>query len=342
MNVVNKLFDEQYVLSFFRKRVLGYYPDFADIKKVKIVPVKKQVWKTSYHVVIKFETYFVTDKGKTNKIPIYCSAHSYEPRKNVYSVLKFLWQHNFCRGYLTAPRPLFYSHHFRAVFYRGIKGENLYYYIRKGTYEEMEQITKKAAAWLVKLHKLPTYGAINFNKQNSRIDTAIPGRKHILDIIEYFYPELHEFYCYAYKYMVEQEKKFFRSTDKRWVIHGDAHPENVIMISNNKVAFIDFNDLCLGDFARDVGSFIQQVDYMTGVKAGKKEHPEALKEVFLNSYLKYAKLELDDDLNRRINLYYQWTALRTATYFLLRHDPSRERAEPLIKGVEEYLDSKDV
>ncbi len=342
MNVITKLFDEHYVLSFFKKKVLSYYPDFTDIKKVKIIPIKKQTWKTSYHVVIRFDTYFIASNGKFSKIPIYCSAHSNEPRRNVYSVLKFLWRNHFSSGYLTTVRPLFYSSYFRAVFYRGVKGENLFYYIKKGTYEEMKQITKKAATWLVKLHKIPTYETINFNKQNSRIDTAIPGKKHILNMVDYFYPELDEFFRTAYECMVSQEKKFFQATKKRWVIHGDAHPENVIRISNNKLAFIDFNDFCLADFARDLGSFIQQLDYMIGVKVRKKEYIQELKEIFLNSYLKYAKLTLDHELNQRINLYYNWTALRTATYFLLKYNLNKEKAEPLIKGVKEYLDSKEL
>jgi Ser/Thr protein kinase RdoA (MazF antagonist) len=235
---------------------------------------------------------------------------------------------------------LFYSNFFRAVFYRGVKGENLFHYIKKGSPEETEKVTEKAAAWLAKLHKLPTRDAINFNKQNSRIDTAIPGRRHILDIIGYFYPEFQDFYQHAYEYMARQERSYLRSTDKRWVIHGDAHPENVIKISKNKVAFIDFNDLCLGDLARDVGSFMQQLDYMAGIKANDKKAAQKLKDIFLASYLKHSKLKPDDSFDQRMELYYNWTALRTATYFLLRHNPSKEKAEPLIKGVEEYLESR--
>jgi aminoglycoside phosphotransferase (APT) family kinase protein len=338
--LIAKLFDESYVREMFKKRVLPHYPDFANIKKVKIFPIKNNVWKNSYHIVLKFEVYFQDRKEKTQKILIFCSAHSHEPRRNVYSVLKFLWRNNFSQGYLTVPKPLFYSNYFKAVFYRGVKGENLYYYIKNRDFQTAEKVTAKAAAWLVKLHKLPTSEAINFNKKNSRVKTVIPGEDHILNTIRYFYPEYHDLYAKAYRYIREKEKEFFNSGSARWLIHGDAHPENVIKISEKKVAFIDYADFCLSDFARDIGSFIQQLDFMTGVKASSPEKAEELKKIFLNNYQELSKVEWDKGLLERIDMYYYWTALRTITHYLLRHNPSREKAEPLIKEVEKYLDSR--
>ena len=34
MNIINQLFDEQYIRKLFKKEVLPKYPDFLDIKKV--------------------------------------------------------------------------------------------------------------------------------------------------------------------------------------------------------------------------------------------------------------------------------------------------------------------
>lgn len=337
---VSKLFNETYIKEMFKKRVLPYYPDFANIKKVKIIPIKNNIWKNSYHIVLKFEVNFQDKKGGIQKKLIFCSAHSHEPRRNVYSVLKFLWQNNFSQGYLTVPQPLFYSNYFKAVFYKGVKGENLYQYIKRGDFETAEKVTAKAAAWLVKLHKLPISEAINFNKKNSRVKTVIPGEKHTLNTIRYFYPEYYGLYARAYQYIRERERKFFNSGSARWLIHGDAHPENVIKVSEKKVAFIDYADFCLSDFARDVGSFIQQLDFMTGVKSNSPEKAEELKQIFLDNYWKLSKVERSKGLQERIDMYYYWTALRTITHYLLRHNPSREKAEPLIREVEKYLDSR--
>jgi thiamine kinase-like enzyme len=337
---VSKLFNETYIKEMFKKRVLPYYPDFANIKKVKIIPIKNNIWKNSYHIVLKFEVNFQDKKGGIQKKLIFCSAHSHEPRRNVYSVLKFLWKNNFSQGYLTVPRPLFYSNYFKAVFYKGVKGENLYYYIKKGDFQTAEKVVAQAAAWLVKLHKLPISEAVNFNKKNSRIKTVIPGEDRILRTINYFYPEYYEFYAQAYRYVRESERKFFNLYPYRWLIHGDAHPENVVKISDRKVAFIDYTDFCLSDFARDVGSFTQQLDFMTGIKANSPQKAGELKNIFLDNYRKLSKVEWSVDLQDRIEMYYHWTALRTITHYLLRHNPSREKAEPLIKEVEKYLDSR--
>ena len=59
MNIILHLFNEQFVVDLFRERVLFKYPDFVDIEKVKIEPIKQHIWETTFHVVIKFETTFV-------------------------------------------------------------------------------------------------------------------------------------------------------------------------------------------------------------------------------------------------------------------------------------------
>lgn len=336
---ISKLFEEEYVIRFFTQKILPSYPEFQKIKRVEITPVKKRVWRTNYHVVIKFDVHFVDQKRKSRKIPIYCSAHSHEPRRNVHSALKFLWKNGFSHGYLVVPRPLFYSERFRAVFYRGVKGENLFYYIKQGEFEEAEKITAQAARWLAKLHKLPVTDAINFNKKNSRVKTIIPGEEHVLDRIDHLYPQHYDLYVRAYDYIKEKEKKFFSSQSSRWLIHGDAHPENVIRVSRNKVSLIDYADLCISDYTRDLGSFIQQLDYMIGVRMGYTEQTERMKRIFWDDYWRLSRTSPDDKVRERVEMYYYWTALRTATHFLLKHTPRKERAESLLKEIKEYLDS---
>ncbi|MDD5291523.1 MAG: hypothetical protein PHZ04_05515, partial [Patescibacteria group bacterium] len=84
MNIIHNLFDEKYVIDLFKKEVLPRYPDFVDIKKVKVRAHKNHVWETTYHVVLEFKTSFLTKTGRIKILPIFCSAHSEEPRKNVY------------------------------------------------------------------------------------------------------------------------------------------------------------------------------------------------------------------------------------------------------------------
>ena len=337
MNIINHLFDEQYVKELFKKEVLPLYSDFREIKRIKIRAPKKNIWETTYHVVIMFDTTFLTLDGKEKKLPIYCSAHSEEPRKNVYDSLKFLWDSSFSKGYLSIPHPLFYSKKFNGIFYRGVRGKHLYQYIRARDFEQIEQIVSKAAAWFAKLHNLSTENVRNFNPQNSRIETVVPGVEHILDRVSRDYPEYEKTYKMFYDKFIQIEKDFLSSTSERWLVHGDAHPENIIKMGKKKIGVIDFTDLCLSDFARDLGSFLQQLEFMCARKIKQPEYTEKINKVFLDNYLVNVTMNIDDEVFERINNYYNWTAIRTATYFLIMHNPEPERARPMIEKVKKNL-----
>lgn len=337
MNIIEQLFDQSYVKKLFSQEVLPLYPDFIIIEKIKIHGIKKLIWEKTYHVVIKFDTTFLTNENKKKTFPIYCSAHSSEPRKNVYQALKFLWENGFARGNLSLPRPLFYSDYFRGTFYRGVVGENLYHFIREKNFVEIEPTIVKAAAWFAKLHQLPTERAKNFNPENSRISTVIPGMAKALDDIKIRYGAVYKIYETIYKIVVDKEESFLNSTSDRWLVHGDAHPENIIKVSRNKLAVIDFTDICLADFTRDLGSFLQQLEYMCNRKIDEPAYADKIKKLFLDSYLGYRKITLTDDLSARINNYYHWTTLRTATFFLLKDKAEPKRSEQLISKVSSEL-----
>ncbi|MFA6107017.1 MAG: phosphotransferase [Patescibacteria group bacterium] len=337
MNPILSLFDENFAADLFKERILPRYPNFKKVKKVKIFPVKKNIWEKAYHVVIEYEVSFIDDKKRIEKLPVFCSAHDSEPRKNVYTALKFLWDNGFSQGYLTIPRPLFYSNRFNAVFYRGVKGHNLFHYICEKNYPEIERIVGKSALWLARLHKAPTDNALNFNKANSRIETVVPGKKHILSVIGERYPEYSGLLEEAFNIVISREKKFLNASRKRWIIHGDAHPENVIKIGHKKMAFIDFTDICLADFTRDIGSFLQQLEYKCRRRIGDEEFTKKVKNIFLSAYFKNSEIKMGDAITERIATYYNWTALRTAVYLLLKHDPKPERAAELLEEVKNNL-----
>ena len=319
---------------------MSLYPDFVDIKKVGINAHKQHIWEETYHVVIEFTATFITREGKAKVLPIYCSAHSDEPRKNVYDGLKFLWEHGFSKGYLSIPHPLFYSDYFQGTFYRGVQGRNLYQYIREKNFKEIELVLPKAAAWFAKLHNLSTQNARNFNEENSRIETVIPGIRHILYDIKKMYPNYLNVFKEIFTTVNEKEKFFLNSTKQRWLVHGDAHPENIIKMSERKIAIIDFTDLCLSDFARDLGTFLQQLEFMCSRKFPEKGYSEKVKNIFLESYKLDAKIEIDSKTKERIDNYYYWTAMRTATFFMIKDNPEPQRAYPIIKRVAQELNIK--
>jgi hypothetical protein len=334
MNIIKKLFDKKYLQDLFTEKILPHYSDFVEIKKISITPHKKHIWETTYHVVIQFDITFKTSEGKRKTLPFYCSAHSNEPRKSVYEALRYLWENGFGHGYLSIPHAIFYSEYFKGTFYRGVKGNNLYHYIREQRFDEIEAIVPKTAAWFSKLHDLPAEKAINFNPKNSRVQTVLPGVPHILKKVGNFYPAYLDAYEKIYKNINKKETEFFNSTEKRWMVHGDAHPENVIKMSKKKIAVIDFTDICLSDFARDIGSFMQQLEFMIMRKIEKQDYADKIKELFKTEYFKHSRRRpLTDSVEERMRYYYNWTAMRTATHFLLKDCPEPDRAYPIIEQV---------
>ena len=337
MNKAYKLFDANYIKEYFSKSILPLYNQFSEIRKIKVIPHKKMIWgEDAYHVVCEYEVSFVekqAGKKKIKKLPIFCSAHSHESRYNVYESLDYLWEKGFGRGYRTIPRPLYFSQRFNGVFYRGVKGYNLYHYIKEHDFKSIEEVSAKAAQWFVKLHQLNTVDAKNFNPRNSRILTVLPGREHVLESVKNAAPEYLDLYQRAYSYFIKQEESFLNKTNKRYLVHGDAHPENIIKMGAKKIAVIDFTDLCLGDFARDIGTFLQQLSYMASRKIDDPEYALKLQRIFLDNYLDSAKIKLDDDLKLRISNYYHWTALRTATFLLIGTHYHPQRAKDLLDNL---------
>jgi len=330
-NMIEHLFKEKYIIDLFKREVLPKFPGFSDIRNIEIIPHKKFIWEKSYHVVVEFKTVFIEKNGKEKTVPIFCSAHSEEPRENIFKALSYLWDNGFADDIITIPRPLFYSKVFRGTFYRGVEGRNLYQFIREGNKKEIEKIIPQAAVWFAKLHKLPVKGAENLNEANSRIRTVLPGRDHLLESIKESYPDYYTDYKTMYDIFITAEEEFLNREKRHWVIHGDAHPENIIKVSDNEIGAIDFTDMSVADLARDLGCFLQQLEYMAMRKIGDQEYTEKIKKLFLDNYVKNAKIEIDESLLKRIDIYYNWTAIRTATFFLLKVPAEFERAKALIQ-----------
>ncbi|MFH1255187.1 MAG: aminoglycoside phosphotransferase family protein [bacterium] len=338
-NKIYNLLDEDFIIKLFKKEILPQYPEFSGIKRIERSLIKDNIWTSTYHVVIEYRTDFIDSENKIQTLPIYCTAHSDEPRLNSFEALVFLWQNGFNKGKLTIPKPLFYSPDFNAFFYQGIEGKNLYQYIRAKDTDAVRSIAVKAASWFAKLHHLSATAAKakNFNPLNSLIETIIPGMANALTKVKIQEPRYFEICRQAYEIINKKEKKFLSSTEKRWLIHGDAHPENVIIIDKNKIGVIDFTDICLADYARDLGTFSQQLEFMMFRKIGDQTEIEKTKQLFLKSYFKNAKITPDENLMERINNYYNWTALRTAIFFLLKDKSEPDRAHGLLIKISQNL-----
>lgn len=343
MNKILQLFDEGFVKDYFNKELPAVCSNFKEVVAVNIKPYKKMVWKITYHVVLGFNIEYIKNNGEIDHIFLVCSAHSSEPRENVFKALSFLWKNGIGEDWIDIPCPLFYSSEFRGVFYIGLKGDNILKQVRDGGETALEKITLTARLF-AKLHSLPTKGVEDFNPQSSRIETVIPGVKNVLREMSIRYKgEYDKELTNIYNYFLEKEEIVLSKKENICFIHGDAHLENIIDTGPGRLGIIDFADFCFGDFARDLGTFMQQLEHrLVRVNSSQdKKIDRELKKQFLSEYLSTRRIELDDDLKERIKLYYDWTMLRTAVYFFLKAEREVERALVLLERINLSIKSKD-
>lgn len=331
MNRIRKLLDEKYLRQYFAKHLLPLYPEHDRIKSIVIKPHKKMIWETTYHVVFEYEIMLRKTGGNTDEISVFCTAHSNEARKSVHDSLQLLWDKGFPNDDFHIPRPLFYSPYFHAAFYRGLEGRNIFYFIKHGMRDDIDEIIPHAAALFARLHDIRQIGGEQINKKYSRIKSINSGARQLISRIQTEYSDFYPFYKESYAKIIRHENDFFRKNPSAWLIHGDAHPENIIRLHAGKTGLIDFTDLSYADFARDLGSFAQQLDYMIGRKMEDLSYAKKCSACFLESYFKHSPARpYNEDIQNRIDIYYAWTAIRTATYFLLKAGPEPARAQELV------------
>jgi len=342
MSRSEKLFDKKYLKDLLWRKLPPLYPRLKEIIDIEIIPIKRHVWIDTYHVVTEIKTKILTFSGKEIIIPVYYSAHSEEPRRNVYDALKFLWDNGFNSQHLSIPRPLFYSEYLNATFYRGVRGKDLRYFIKKEDKVEVRRVVEQSAKWFAKLHALDGGKDFQFSTDNSRIRSVLPGVDKLLKDVGHRYPHYSNFYKRAYEIFLKKEEDFLASTEKRWLIHGDAHPGNIIKINDIKIAAIDFTDMSPADFARDLGCFLQQVEYMAVRTELGQDFIAEIKQLFLDTYFKNSEEKLDSALQERIDNYYYWTLMRTISYLLfsgvIKRDAGKmDRINNLITKLKEDL-----
>lgn len=341
MKDITLLLDQNFITDFFNKRILPQYPNFTSIKNIEIKAHKKYIWPNSHHIVLEYITNFHTSIGDTKTISIFTTSHSKESREHVYKSLNFLWENGFNNPNTTIPHALYYSRKFNACFYEGINGPTLYQLIKEQDVTRIKKLLPQVALWFSKLHSIkePTH---NYKLHKSTIETVIPGKAHILNTIKTIEPKIYPIFKKIFTHVIDFEKSQLTQTNNLKAVHGDAHPENIIRISENKMGIIDFTDLCITDFARDLGTFTQQLEYMSTRKLNDPKISQELSNIFLNHYFKYAKINKDSNVEARIKNYYHWTTIRTATYFLTQGNlitipEYRQKAIKLIKETEEQI-----
>ncbi|MBU2575732.1 aminoglycoside phosphotransferase family protein [Patescibacteria group bacterium] len=325
MQNIEQLFDAKFIASLFAEKI----PDFAskhDLSDLTAAPIKKYIGGDFYQIVIRY------DCASFGYKPVFCTAHSKENRKNAFNALTYINNHALKQNNIFLPNPLFFDNEYGAFFYQGIDGKNLLHYIKKKEFDLTAHL-KSSAELIAYVHEVPAEKAENFNPENSRIKTIVPGPENFLAKIEKLFPEKFGQIKENFYYLAKLDQENLDAKTNICLIHGDFHPENVIINEEHgKFSIIDFTDICLADWARDVGNFLQQLRFMS---YGERSIDEIKKnqEIFLNAYLEKRSITKNSKIESRINLYKSWSALRSAIYFLIKGGPEPKNADVVLKEI---------
>lgn len=319
--------------SFVREYLAARAPSFArkhSLEGISVTPLKQIITRTVgegfHHLVARY------DAPSFGEYPVFATAYSKgtaesddQSREHAFKALSFLKRYGFKNRELFLPKPLFFDRELKAFFYQGMDGRNLRA-ILESPATDISPYLEAVAQWLAELHRTPVAHAPH-DLKDERIATTSPGPGFFERVIRERSPEHVAETVRLFRELAREEEQLMKQRKERWVIHGDLHPENVIV--NEKtghVSVTDFTDVSLGGWTKDVGTFLQQLGFMS-LGFRNSEQTVAEQRTFLNAYVRASGRTLDSEARRRIALYRAWAALRSAIYFLTKKPIEKREAQ---------------
>ncbi|MFH1187632.1 MAG: aminoglycoside phosphotransferase family protein [bacterium] len=335
------LLDDKFIADFFDENLKIFFKNAEKIKKIEKKIYKDIRGDYDYTLIIEFIIQIVFSDKQICEKSVFCKAHSDEKKNKSIYYMEILYKNGFNEGAYKVPRPLRYVPELRAGFYEGVQGNNLLYYLKHRDYDKIEQAVKDAAAWINKLHSI---NPEKFNSHEPRftyIRDNYPPIEKVLRDMEKNYPRLHKVFKPLYVKTEKYEEKLIDhivKSKRAKIIYADYHPENIIIprYTREGIAVIDFTDLSLGDPYRDVGTFMEQVEFMSR-KYMPASKAKKWSDIFIKEYMAKGKEKPTKDNFKRINLYRLWSCLRNIIHFYYKEDPEQV-IWGLVDDAKGYLD----
>ncbi len=330
---IAKLADSKFITKVLTEQLPNFYPDFKKLAKLKIIPHKKHIGKTSAVFVIEYQLSYFAAAKQEKPLRLFATGHSDGSRRSAYDKLNLLFNNGFGDGQYTVTKPLFFLDEQQGFFYEASPGRSLYHWFSKDPQADLTNALQLSAGWIRKLHNLSIKERFAFPQ--FAIANMIPAPDKFLADFRKSNPELGDWVSEMVNTMQTWEAKFNQEHDLG-LIYGDYHPENVIVdgLQAKGLKMIDFTDVALGDPMIDLGTFLEQFyfmsqAYMTPAKV------KAYKEYFLANYFNQELKDLPSHYFQRINLYQAWTAMRTAVFIFYQNKPNS--VNDVLGDAEKYL-----
>ncbi|MBT6691703.1 aminoglycoside phosphotransferase family protein [Candidatus Parcubacteria bacterium] len=334
-NRIAKLLDKSFAEEILRKHLPEHLDGFQELESVELEAHKKHLGATSAVFVVEYRVKYIDKQNEQQSIDIFAGAHSDGTKEEAYRKTKFLYEHGFGKGKYRVTKPLFFSKEQMAFFYEASIGRSLFHFFTQDPKADLGPSLTLAAGWIKKLHCFDT-NKFKFDWPTFKISGMTPKpSKFIADFMDQ-----DETQGKLVKELTEEmnalENKF-RAKMGNIVIYGDYHPENIIVFDLNSkdLEMIDFTDLAYGDPMMDLGTFLQQLDFM-GHNFISREQINNYKTFFISAYFKKDFDKIDIEYISRINLYQAWTALRTAIFLFYMND-AENPIDDLLQDSQGYL-----
>lgn len=300
------------------------------IQSIKSQPIKIAREAKFEHIVLAAT---VTMKsGDTHKL--YIMSHSNGNKKKLYDILQF-FKTNIDHSYVSTPEPLIYDEASQSLVYRELTGSNLYEYLENKA-KGLQNFFSASGQALAQIHKLkPTKKFGNLNLAMTDLDPS-----HIMDDIKTINQSLYNRLNQVQHSLNELKQKLDGLKQSRPVlVHGDLHPENIIIIDANindpKLGMIDLENVSLADREYDLGSFIEQTHIMAS-PSHTVDEINTLQTVFLDSYLAETGLTFDSIIENKILFYKTYFGLKAAIFYFRLNWLDRQKI--IIFRIEEYIE----
>lgn len=228
-NLLDKNLAKELFLKYQKESGLSDDFEIIDIHRTTVLSPKTYVL-----------LYKIIDQGKI--IRIRANASYEETRARSYEVMKFT-QPEFSGPAFFVPKPCFYDTDYNVITYFEVDGT---VFINQLDNQNLSKEITLIAKWLGKFHSL--------EKPNINLIEHQPF--YNFESLTRFYPDLAK---QGPEIICDSKNKLSKFDEK--LIHNDFQPNNIIM-NNDKITLIDFNDSQIDDPAIDLAKFLTQLKTM--------------------------------------------------------------------------------
>jgi hypothetical protein len=293
--------------SDFRMRLGSVFSRHQSIEDLTIHPMRRRPG--SRHV---FSCRLVVADKRTGKHNVVELVGKQDTSRAIgkaakeFEAMRLLWGAGFGQdNRFRIPQPLHHFEDLNLIIQERARGSKLRAFLGDGSDTSLNH-ARMAGLWLAKLHSMPVAA--------SRICSYSDEKASARMFVEALRTDQPKLECELRHYAATVERLFdsFRAVQATHV-HGDFHPDH-IYVGNNFITVIDFERYCIGDPARDLGSFMAHMR-TTAYSIGRSI--EAVNQeivVFLESYFSGVSVSQGTAVGPRIAPYAALSSLEALYY----------------------------